>query len=95
MKFITARDLRLRPGQVWEQLASEREIVVTSNGKPVALLTGVDEENVEKEILALRRARAQIALDRLRQSAWARGLDRVPPKRIGSIIAAVRRSRTR
>ncbi|MBI3608466.1 MAG: type II toxin-antitoxin system prevent-host-death family antitoxin [Nitrospirae bacterium] len=95
MKFITARDLRLRPGQVWEQLASEREIVVTSNGKPVALLTGVDEENVEKEILALRRARAQIALDRLRQSARARGLDRLPPKRIGSIIAAVRRRRTR
>jgi antitoxin (DNA-binding transcriptional repressor) of toxin-antitoxin stability system len=95
MKFVTARDLRLRPGRVWEQLETEGEIVVTANGKPVALLTGVAEDTVEDAILALRRARAQMVLDRMRQAARRRGLDRLPPRRIDAAVSAVRRGRAR
>ena len=37
MEFITVRDLRVRPGHIWERLAQQRDIVVTSNGRPIAL----------------------------------------------------------
>lgn len=43
MKFITVRDLRARPAKIWEDLGKEENIVITSNGRPLALLTGVDE----------------------------------------------------
>ena len=39
MKFIIVRDLRGRSGQVWTKLAREREVVLTSNGKPIAILS--------------------------------------------------------
>ncbi len=39
MKFLPSRELRLRPGRVWKDLKKAREMVVTANGRPVALLT--------------------------------------------------------
>jgi antitoxin (DNA-binding transcriptional repressor) of toxin-antitoxin stability system len=39
MKFITVRDLRGRPAQVWKQLAKCREMVLTLNGKPIAIIS--------------------------------------------------------
>lgn len=44
MKFISVRDLRIKPKRVWEGLKKEGEIVITSNSKPIALLTKIDEE---------------------------------------------------
>jgi len=38
MKFVTVRDLRLKAAKVWKQLQKEKEMVITSNGKPIALL---------------------------------------------------------
>jgi antitoxin (DNA-binding transcriptional repressor) of toxin-antitoxin stability system len=46
MKFITVRELRGRSGQVWNTLAREREVILTSNGKPIAILSAVSEENL-------------------------------------------------
>ncbi len=43
MRFITVRDLRGRPGQVWSKLSREKEVILTSNGKPIAILSAVSE----------------------------------------------------
>ncbi len=95
MKFITVRDLRLTPGKVWKRLRKENELVVTSNGKPVAILCGVDSDNLEDGLVALRRARAQMAVSAMRKSAAERGLDKIKPDEINELIRRTRRSRGR
>ena len=92
MKFLSVRDFRNRPGKVWKALKDD-DFVVTSNGKPVGLLIGVPEAELETSILALRRARATMAVSRMRTSAKARGADRWTPRQIDAEIARVRRRR--
>ncbi len=73
MKFITVRDLRTIPAQIWEQLPVEQEMVVTSNGRPIALLTPMGEDNLEDSLKAIRRARAAVAVDRMQQESMKTG----------------------
>jgi len=93
MEFVTIRDLRLKPAEVWDKLRRQREIVLTSNGRPVAVIAGVREDDVEETVAALRRARAQATVSRLRRAAAEQGVDRLPPTEIESEIAQVRRER--
>ncbi len=89
MKFLSVRDFRNRPGKVWKALKDD-DFVVTANGKPVGLLIGVPDAELETSILALRRARAAIAVSRLRASARAHDADRWTPRQIDAEIARVR-----
>jgi prevent-host-death family protein len=93
MEFVTIRDLRLKPAEVWDKLRRQRELILTSNGRPVAVIAGVREDDVEETVAALRRARAQAAVSRLRRVAAESGLDRLPAAEIESEIAEVRRGR--
>jgi prevent-host-death family protein len=54
MKFLSTRELRNRPGHV-RDLARKDELVLTSNGKPIAILLGVEEDELEETAHALRR----------------------------------------
>ena len=65
MKFVSVRDLRLTPGKVWKIAKEERDVVLTVNGRPVTILTGVEEDSFETEVEAIRRARAPQALESL------------------------------
>ncbi len=56
MKFITVRDLRGRPSEVWTKLSRDKELVLTSNGKPIAILSAVSEDTLEGSLVALRQA---------------------------------------
>lgn len=47
VKFLSTRVLRNRPGYVRE-LAREDDLVLTSNGKPVAILVGVEDRDFEE-----------------------------------------------
>ena len=93
MEFVTIRDLRLKPGDVWDKLRKQREIILTSNGRPVAVIADVREDDVEETVAALRRARAQAAVSRLRRAAAAGGQDRLSAAEIGAEVAQVRRER--
>ena len=87
MRFISVRDLRGKSGEVWKELAEERELVITSNGKPIAILSAVSEETLEDSLRAIRRARAMAAVQTLqRQSAKKR----LRPEDIEAETAAVR-----
>ena len=94
MEFVSIRDLRTRPADIWTKLRQQHDLVLTANGKPIAILAGVDETQVEETLTALRRARAQVALSRLRQDALARGLDRLSIDEIDAEIADTRQERT-
>lgn len=94
MDFVTVRDLRIRPADVWRRLREKHDLVITSNGHPIAVMVDVGEgEDVEATLIVLRRARAQAAIARMRRTATVKGLDRLTPEEIGAEVAAARRER--
>jgi antitoxin (DNA-binding transcriptional repressor) of toxin-antitoxin stability system len=93
MEFITVRDLRTRPAQIWDKLRQQHDLILTANGRPIAVLSHIDEGGVEETLASLRRARAQAALSRLRADAATRGLDRLSTDEIEAEIAAARTER--
>lgn len=95
MKFISVRDFRIRPGDVWKQLKIYKDIVITSNGKPIAILNPVEDSNLESSITALRRARALMALEEIQKSSIKKGLDKLTEEEIEKEIKAVRLERKR
>jgi antitoxin (DNA-binding transcriptional repressor) of toxin-antitoxin stability system len=95
VKFVSVRDLRGRSAEIWRQLPAEREMVITSNGRPVAILAAVGESNVEEALASFRRARAVDAVASLQRRSVARGTDALADAEIGAEIAAARRARRR
>ena len=75
MKFLSVRDLRGQSASVWNELAKEREMVITSNGRPVALLVDIDETNVEESLAAWRQVRATRAVTSIQQQSMRKGTD--------------------
>jgi antitoxin (DNA-binding transcriptional repressor) of toxin-antitoxin stability system len=92
MKFISIRDLRRKTSEIKKSLA-RNDLVLTSNGRPFALVSRVSEESLEEELKALQQARAKVALDRLREEARERGLSGVSMEKVDQIIAEVRKGR--
>jgi prevent-host-death family protein len=86
MKFVTVRDLRGKTSELWKELEQERELVVTSNGKPIAILSATDEESFEECLWTLRRSRAGEALARLQRDASERGLNELAPEDVDAEI---------
>jgi len=95
MKFITVRDLRGRSGQVWTKLAREREVILTSNGKPIAILSAVSEDTLEESLTAVRRARAVAAVEKMQRQSVQFGTDKISPREISAEIKAVRKAHRR
>ena len=95
MKFVSVRDLRGKSADIWRQLPDEREMVITSNGRPVAILAAVNESNLEESLAAFRQARAIDAVASLQRRSVACGADALTPDEIEAEIAAVREARRR
>lgn len=93
MKFVTVRELRGRTSELWDQLAQQRELVVTNNGRPIAILSATDAESFEASLRNLRRCRAADALSGLQREAERRGLDRLTLDEVNEEIQAARRER--
>jgi len=86
MKFVTVRDLRGKTSELWKELEQERELVVTSNGKPIAILSATNEESFEECLWTLRRSRAGEALANLQRDAAERGLNEQTPEEVDTEI---------
>ena len=91
MKFITVRDFRTSPASIWKKLPSERELVITNNGKPIALLTPLNDETLEDTISAVRKAKAIIAMKKMQEISLSLGNDKMTLEEINAIIKDVRR----
>jgi len=91
MKFMSIREFRNQPIQ--KAIADERQIVLTAKSQPIAIVSAVDPETLDDELMALRRARAQVALDRIRAKVKEAGADALSMKDIDSEIADARRER--
>jgi antitoxin (DNA-binding transcriptional repressor) of toxin-antitoxin stability system len=95
MQFVTVRELRSQSAAVWQRLAEKGEMIITSNGKPVAILSAVSPDNFEQSLTAFRRARAVAAVESMQRRSLQLGADRMPLKEIEAEINAVRKGRVR
>jgi len=95
MRFVSVRDLRGRSADVWKELAREHEMVITSNGRPIAIIAAVSESNLEESLSAFRQARAIEAVASLQYRSEERGTDNITMDEIDTEIRAVRKRRAR
>ena len=95
MKFVSVRDLRGKSASIWRELPGEREMVITSNGRPVAILAAVNESNLEESLSAFRQNRAIDAVASMQRRSVSLGTDALTSDEIDAEIAVVRGARSR
>jgi antitoxin (DNA-binding transcriptional repressor) of toxin-antitoxin stability system len=92
-KELTVGDLRGKSAQIWKELPVEREMVVTSNGRPIAILAAITEANLEESLSAFRRSRAIDAVVSLQRKSVEKGTNKISLDEINSEIKSVRENR--
>jgi antitoxin (DNA-binding transcriptional repressor) of toxin-antitoxin stability system len=95
MKFLSVRDLRGKSAQIWKELSREKEMVVTVNGRPIAILAAITESNLEESLSAFRQARAVEAVVSMQRSSAEQSTDKISMEEIDAEIKAVRKKRAR
>lgn len=93
MKFLSVRDLKTKSSQVWKELPGQKEMIVTSNGRPIALLSSINENNLEQILTAFRRARATNALASIQYESTQKGTDKISMNEINAEIKEARSNR--
>lgn len=93
METITLRELRLGKDEIQRKLREQKQLVLTVNGRPIAVIAEIEPDRVEETLAALKQARAQVALARVRQAAQTQGLDNLTEAEIEAEIEAVRQER--
>ena len=95
MKFLSVRDLRGKSAKIWKELSREKEMDVTKNGRPIAILSSISESYLEEYLTALRQARAIPAVNDLQRKSIEKGTDQLTLKEINQEIKASRKKRPR
>jgi len=93
MKFLSVRELKSKSAQVWKELSAQKEMIVTSNGRPIAMLSSINESNLEKVLKAFRMARASNAVAAIQYESTEQGTDKMSMKEIDAEIQVVRDER--
>ena len=93
MKFLSVRDLKTKSSQIWKDLPEQKEMVVTSNGRPIALLSSINENNLEQVLTAFRRSRATNALTSIQYDSIQKGTDIISMDEINAEIGVIRSKR--
>jgi prevent-host-death family protein len=91
MKFIPSRDLRVRPGKVWKDLAKEKQLVITSHGQPVAVMVPVTGEDLEDKVRTIREAEFMRTLREIQQESVRNGTDKLTMAEIDAEIAEAKK----
>jgi antitoxin (DNA-binding transcriptional repressor) of toxin-antitoxin stability system len=95
MKFVTVRDFRTASAAIWKTLPEEQEMVITNNGKPIALLTPLTDRTLEETLSAIRRAKAINAVKMIQQQSVKNGTDKMTLEEINYEIKMSRKERKR
>ena len=93
MKFITVRDFRTYPKKIWDELGEMQEMVITNNGKPIALLTPLLGANFESTVKAVRQAKAKMSVEKMRQISLNPKNNNLTGKEIDKIITLARKNK--
>ena len=69
MQMIASRELSSKPGAVWSTLAAEGSIVVTRDGRPIAIVTPTSPETLIEDFQEITFSQARRGVRNLRASA--------------------------
>ena len=95
MNLIAITDLK-QPRRLKERLRDEQELLLTSDGRPVAVIVHVGAADDPEAVLrSIRDARSRLALTRVREAAAARGSSRLTLADVNREVAAARAERRR
>ena len=86
MAFIAVTELK-KSKALWRRLDADRELVITRDGKPVAIMVGIRPDDLESSLREIRRALFSAAVGRVRERA------RSLPDGDAAVEEAVRSSR--
>ena len=95
MSTISVSDLKKRSAKQWAKSAKIRDLVITAQGRPVAVLLPVDASSLNPTLSTLRSVRALQAQAALQRASAANGTDKLTMADIDTEIATARRSRRR
>jgi len=93
MKFLSVRDLKTKSSQIWQELPDQKEMVITSNGRPIAILSSTNENNLEQVLSAFRHARAANAVASIQYDSVRKGTDKLTLSEIDAEIKDARSKR--
>jgi antitoxin (DNA-binding transcriptional repressor) of toxin-antitoxin stability system len=93
MKFITVRDIRTTPARIWKDLPDEQEMIITNNGKPIALLMPVNDSDIEETLSVVRKARAINAVKKMQFFSIQNNLSDITEDDVEKEIQGTRKSR--
>ncbi len=90
MNLIAINELK-SPRLLKEKLAKKHELLLTSSGKPIAVIMEIQNpEEVESELQNAKDARSRLALTRIRESASEYGTSKMSLDDINGIIKKAR-----
>ena len=89
MSFLAVAELK-KTRELWHRLARDRELVITRDGKPVAIMISIQPDDLESSLREIRRALFSAAVSRTREHA-----EQLPDAgdAIADAVAESRRSR--
>lgn len=90
MKLLSVRELKTKSSQVWNELPEQKEMVITNNGKPIAVLSSVNENSLEQVLSAFRKVRAIEAVNSIQYESVRKGTDKISLEEINKEIKTVR-----
>lgn len=74
MSYVTVKDLK-QTRNLWKQLNEERELVITRDGKPCAILVEVNADSCDESLAEIRRGLFSAAVSRIRRKAKGQFID--------------------
>ena len=93
LKWLTTRELVARPGAVLKALPQDGAALLTTNGKPRALLLPVNEATFLEDVTAIIGYLAEQGAQRARAKAVAKRRDQMSDDAIDAVIAKTRATR--
>ena len=68
MSYMQVKDLK-KSRELWQRLERDRELVITCDGQPRAIMIGIEPDELEAALPEIRRALFSTAVGRVRERA--------------------------
>jgi antitoxin (DNA-binding transcriptional repressor) of toxin-antitoxin stability system len=91
MKFVSVKDFKTSSARIWKKLPEEQEMIITNNGKPIALLTSLTDKTLENTLSAIKQAKAINAVKLIQQESLKKGMEKITMEEIDEEIKRVRK----
>jgi hypothetical protein len=92
MQMIASRELSSKPGTVLSKVATEGAMVVTRDGRPMAILTPTSAESLVEDLQEIAFSQARRAVRNMRAAADKVGVSMMSFEEIETEIQAVRKN---